>query len=130
MARSDTAGVSKKDTAISFLQLVIAGRIREAYAAHVRRDMRHHNPSFAGDAESLEKAMQENHVEYPHKTIDIKRVFESGEHVAVHSHVHLGTAETHFAAVHIFRFEGNQIVEMWDIVQPVPESSPNTNGMF
>ena len=34
------------------------------------------------------------------------------------------------AVVHIFKFEGNLIVELWDMGQAVPEDSPNENGMF
>ena len=41
------------------------------------------------------------------------------------------TATSHrIAAEHIFRFAGDRIVEMWDVGQEVPASSPNTNGMF
>jgi predicted SnoaL-like aldol condensation-catalyzing enzyme len=32
--------------------------------------------------------------------------------------------------VHIFRFDGGKIAELWDLGQPVPETSPNENGMF
>jgi predicted SnoaL-like aldol condensation-catalyzing enzyme len=121
---------SRKETAVSFLRLVVAGRIREAYAAYVRPDMRHHNMAFPGDAASLEKAMEENHVKYPHKVFDVKRTIEDGNLVAVHSHVRLRKNEPGFAAVHIFRFEGDRIAELWDIGQPVPADSPNGNGMF
>ena len=55
---------------MSFLSLVVAGNIREAYATYVSPDMRHHNMAFAGDAASLEKAMEENHVQFPHKILD------------------------------------------------------------
>jgi predicted SnoaL-like aldol condensation-catalyzing enzyme len=34
------------------------------------------------------------------------------------------------ALVHIFRFEGNLIAELWDIGQAAPENSPNEYGMF
>ena len=30
----------------------------------------------------------------------------------------------------IVRFEGDRIVELWDIGQPVPAESVNANGMF
>jgi hypothetical protein len=74
-------GNSRKEAAVSFLRLVVAGKIREAYATYVRPDMRHHNVAFPGDAASLEKAMEENHVQYPHKVLDVKRTLGS---VAVH----------------------------------------------
>ena len=35
-----------------------------------------------------------------------------------------------WAIIHIFRFQDNQIVEMWDVGQAVPEDSPNENGVF
>lgn len=115
---------------MSFLRLVVAGKIREAYATYVSPDMRHHNMAFAGDAASLEKAMEENHVKCPNKILDVKRALEDGDLVAVHSHIRLRAVEPGFAAVHIFRFEGDRIVEMWDMGQPVSEKSPNANGMF
>jgi predicted SnoaL-like aldol condensation-catalyzing enzyme len=34
------------------------------------------------------------------------------------------------AVVHIFRFEGGLIVELWDVGQDVPEQSVSENGMF
>jgi hypothetical protein len=32
--------------------------------------------------------------------------------------------------VHICRFDGARIVELWDVGQPVPEHSVNALGMF
>jgi predicted SnoaL-like aldol condensation-catalyzing enzyme len=34
------------------------------------------------------------------------------------------------ALVHLFRFEGDRIAELWDIGLPVPAESVNTNAMF
>jgi hypothetical protein len=34
------------------------------------------------------------------------------------------------AVVHIFRFEGERIAELWDVGPPVPAENPNTVGMF
>jgi len=34
------------------------------------------------------------------------------------------------AAVHVFRFHSDKIVEMWDCGQPVPVDSPNKDGVF
>ena len=50
--------------------------------------------------------------------------------MAVHSHVRQNPNDRGAAVVHIFRFEGDRVVELWDMGQPVPENSPNENGMF
>jgi predicted SnoaL-like aldol condensation-catalyzing enzyme len=34
------------------------------------------------------------------------------------------------ALVHLFRFEGDRIAELWDIGLPVPAESVNTNARF
>ena len=130
MANATAATRSRKDAATGFRQLVVSGKIRETYAAYVREDMRHHNPAFAGDASSLKKAIEQNHVMFPNKVFKPKHVIEEGDYVVVHSHILLKPGDPGIAAVHIFRFEGDRIAELWDIGQPVPKETPNTGGMF
>jgi predicted SnoaL-like aldol condensation-catalyzing enzyme len=130
MTKNDSRIISHKNAAISFLHLVVAGKIKEAYETYVRQDMLHHNTAFAGDAASLEKAMEENYSQFPHKIIDDKHALEDGGFVTVHSHVRVRAEDPGFAVVHLFRFQDDHIVEMWDIGQAVPENSPNENGMF
>jgi predicted SnoaL-like aldol condensation-catalyzing enzyme len=130
MTKSNLQNPSHKNAAISFLHFIVAGKIREAYATYTAKEMRHHNTEFAGDAASLEKAMEVNHSQYPHKIIDIKHALEDDDLVAVHSHVRMRTEEPGIAVVHFFRFEDDRIIEMWDIRQAVPENSTNENGMF
>jgi predicted SnoaL-like aldol condensation-catalyzing enzyme len=50
--------------------------------------------------------------------------------VVTYSHVRQSPGDRGGAVVHIFRFEDNLIVEMWDIGQAVLENSPNENRMF
>lgn len=120
----------KKDIAVSFLTLVTSGRIMEAYKKHVSKDFRHHNPYFRGDSESLMAGMEENQVKFPKKIFEIKRILEDGNLVAVHSHVRMQESDSGIAVVHIFRFEGELIAELWDIGQTIPRESQNENGMF
>jgi predicted SnoaL-like aldol condensation-catalyzing enzyme len=50
--------------------------------------------------------------------------------MATWSHVRQNPDDPGAALVHIFRFEGDRIVELWDIAQAIPADSPNKNGMF
>ena len=130
MEQSDIAPSPHKEAAVAFLRLVVAGKIREAYATYVEPGMRHHNMAFAGDSASLAQAMVENHRQFPHKLLDVKQTLEDGEMVAVLSHIRMNREERGIAVVHLFRFAGERIAEMWDIGQALPENSPNENGMF
>jgi predicted SnoaL-like aldol condensation-catalyzing enzyme len=121
---------SKQDAAVSFLRKAASGRVREAYAEHVAPDFRHHNPYFAGDAQALMAGMEANARQNPDKRFDVLRALEDGDLVAVHSHVRQRPDDRGAVVVHLFRFEGDRIVELWDVGQPVPAESVNANGMF
>jgi predicted SnoaL-like aldol condensation-catalyzing enzyme len=120
----------QREAAVSFLRLASSGKVREAFDRYVASDFRHHNPHFAGDARSLAAGMVANATQNPDKVLEIQRVLEDGDLVAVHSGVRLKPDTPVVAVVHIFRFEERRIAEMWDIGQPEPGASPNQNGMF
>ncbi len=121
---------ASKKAAVSFLQLASSGKVKEAYRRYIGTSFRHHNPYFQGTAEALSAAMQENANQFPRKTIDVKRVLADGDWVAVQAHVCLQPGDPGIATIHLFRFEGDRIVELWDVGQPVLKDSPNENGMF
>ncbi len=120
----------RKESAISFLKLAASGNVSEAYAKYISPNFRHHNPYFAGDAESLKKGMAEAAAKFPNTTLEVQHIFEEGELVAVHSRVQHGSGEPEISVVHIFRFEGDRIAELWDVGQVAPADSPNKYGMF
>ena len=74
--------------------------------------------------------MEENAAKNPDKVLEVQHTLEDGDFVAVHSRLLQGPNDRGAALAHIFRFEGDRIVELWDLGQPVPEDSPNENGMF
>ena len=116
--------------AVDFLQTVVSGRVQEAYARHVGANFRHHNPFFRGDAAALMAGMEESQRKQPEKTFEVRSVIAEGDRVAVHSHLRQFPGHAGIAVVHIFRFEGEKIAELWDIGQAVPEDCVNENGMF
>ena len=120
---------AKRETAVNFLKLASSGKLDEAYDL-VSPNFLHHNAYFPGDAESLKAGMAEAHKKFPNTELDVQHIFEDGDLVAVHSRVQHSPETQEIAVVHIFRFEGEQIVELWDVGMEVPKDSPNKNGAF
>ena len=120
----------RKQAAISFLKLAASGKLDEAYGNYVSSSFRHHNPYFAGDAESLKTGMAQAHEKFPDTTLEVQHVLEEGDLVAVHSRVRHSADTPEIAVVHVLRFEGSRVAELWDIGIEAPKDSPNENGMF
>jgi predicted SnoaL-like aldol condensation-catalyzing enzyme len=121
---------ASKDRAVAFLEMVVAGKVREAYAEHVGPGFKHHNPYFRGDGESLLAGMAQDAEQFPHKEFAVQRALQDGDLVAVHSRLRHSPDERDMAVVHIFRFEDGRIAEFWDIAQVAPEDVANEHGMF
>jgi predicted SnoaL-like aldol condensation-catalyzing enzyme len=123
---------SNKEAAVSFLNLAAKGLVDDAkFRNLLGPDFKHHNPHFEGSGESLFKGMAENAVKLPNKKLEVKRVIADSNLVVTHSHVRpFNTGEPGIAVVHIFRFENGRIVELWDVGEEIPASSPNQYPMF
>ena len=122
--------MTNKDSARRFLELIVARRIREAYDTYTQPHFIHHNQYVKGGRESLIAAMEDAHRTFPETTIDFKHLFVDGDHVISHSHVKHTADSTGIAVVHIFRFDGMKIAELWDLGQQIEGDGPNENGIF
>lgn len=122
--------MDNKSKAISFLTMASSGNVEEAFAEFIGAEFTHHNPFFAGTAEALKAGMKANAKQNPAKVMEVKRVLVDREFVVTHSHVQQNPDQRGAVVVHIFRFENGKIIELWDVGQPIPESSLNQNGMF
>lgn len=60
----------------------------------------------------------------------IKRVVSRDNLVFIHNILKRSPSVKGHAAVDIFRFENGKIVEHWDVIQPMPETSKNNHPMF
>ena len=120
---------NNKDIAVFFLNNAASGNLDAAYS-HVTANFRHHNPYFKGDAESLKAGMAEAQQKFPHSALEVQHTLADGDLVAVHSLVSHGPDQLDIAVVHLFRFEGQRIAELWDVGMQVPQDSPNENGAF
>ncbi|HVJ23663.1 MAG TPA: nuclear transport factor 2 family protein [Burkholderiales bacterium] len=122
--------MTRKQIARTFLRLAATGKVSAAYERFVGRGFVHHNPFFPADADSLRKGMEAAAARFPRTTIETQRVLENGNLVAVHSRVRHQPKGADIAVVHLFRFRGARIVELWDIAMEVPKRSPNRAGAF
>ena len=121
---------SKKDMAAEFLTMCASGEVREAYKRYVRENFKHHNPYCPCDRRSLMEAMEKSSAEDPNKSFQIRKVIESADTVAVFSRLQRSKVDLGYAVVHILKFDGEKIAEMWDVSQEIPKESPNELGMF
>ncbi|GAA3696711.1 hypothetical protein GCM10022224_073100 [Nonomuraea antimicrobica] len=62
--------------------------------------------------------------------LDLKRVIADGDHVVMHYHMVTDDDPRGTAVVDIWRLVDEQIVEHWDVVQPVPDAAQVPQGMF
>ena len=118
------------EIAVTFLRMCARGEVRDAYERHVAAAFVHHNAWFPGDRESLLLAMEQSAAKEPNKAFDPKQIVDGGDRIAVLSHLVRADAGAEMAVVHILRFEGGKIVEMWDLGQEIPKDSPNALGVF
>ena len=121
---------SRADIATSFLRMCARGEVRDAYDRYVSQDFVHHNAWFAGDRESLLRAMEESAAKEPNKSFEVRQVIDGGDKVAVLSHLKRADAGLEYAVVHIARIVDGKIAELWDLGQEIPKDSPNELGMF
>lgn len=120
--------MTKKECAISFLQLAGTGKVDDAFSKFIAQDFIHHNQYFKGDREALKQAMKDAHRERPNKSVDVKFCYEDGDTVITHSLV--ANQNMDIAVVHIFKFRKDEVIELWDLGQPIDKGSPNENGLF
>ncbi|WP_017814165.1 nuclear transport factor 2 family protein [Paenibacillus shenyangensis] len=100
-----------------------------ALQKYVAEDYIQHNPTVPTGRKPLEAfipMLQSN----PDSRNKIIRVIAEGDIVALHVHAQSSKTDRGSAVVDIFRVANGKIVEHWDVVQPVPEKSVNTNTMF
>ena len=120
--------MNKKEIAVAFLKRASSGDVREAFDQYVHPDFKHHLIFFKGDRESFLTAMEENVRQFPDKTYETLHALEDGDLVAVHGRVEL--AAKVYGLIHVFRFQGDKIIESWEASQEELKDSPNENGLF
>jgi predicted SnoaL-like aldol condensation-catalyzing enzyme len=124
---------SKKRIVVDYYTTAFAGDPEKAAADYLVPGYIQHNPTVADGPDEFIRGVHLLRDQYPNMRLDIKRVIAEGDLVATHSYVDFepdNPENRGGAFMDFFRLEDGKIVEHWDVIQQVPETSANTNGMF
>ena len=128
---SDECAMSPREVVEQFVEGFYRKKnVRKTFEDWVHPDYIQHKPSLPNGREAVILFLERLLERFPDRTFTIHRIIASDDLVAVHYHSQATQADRGFAVVDIFRVEGCQMVEHWDVVQPVPEESANDNTMF
>ena len=127
---------NRKKIAIQYFELVSAQKFKEGLRFFAP-DCKTHNPYISGSIETLVDAMiaanKDTSAKLSEPEFSVKHVLSDGDLVAVHTGLLNSKAkpsEGGLRQVHLFRFEGDKIVEYWDITQQILPNMPNASGAF
>ena len=119
---------NKKNVA-EFYDLIINKKDFESARKYMGNYYKQHNPRVADGPEGLKTHIEFLKTNFPDVRSEIKNIIAEGDYVVLHVHSRR-TPERQLAIIEIFRLENGKIAEHWDVVQEIPETSLNPNGMF
>ena len=119
-----------KQNAIAYYQMAYKGDPRKAVDLYGGDEYIQHNPLVGNGFESFIDYFEKMHQEYPDKTIEFVRAVGEGDLVALHTH-QTWPGDHEYVTMDFFRFDENgKIVEHWDAMQQIPDTTLNGNTMY
>ncbi|MHA6326107.1 nuclear transport factor 2 family protein [Roseivivax sp. CAU 1753] len=120
----------KRDVTAFYELMFNDGRPADAIKRYAGDDYIQHNPHVATGKQGFIDYFDRMAADYPGKRVVVKRAFADGNHVILHCH-QIWPGGLEYAGIDIFRLDdAGKIVEHWDVLQELPETSANGNGMF
>ena len=97
---------------------------------YISPDYVQHSSLAPPGREALKEFLDMIRVRSPQASTVIHRAFVDGDHVICHVHVKRDPGDLGLAVVDIFRTDGRQILEHWDVLMEVPADPVNSNPLF
>lgn len=119
-----------KQNAIAFYKTAYLGEPAKAVELFVGDDYIQHNPLVGNGKQPFIDYFDQMAKEYPEKEIEFVRAIAEGNLVALHTHQTWPEGDE-YVTMDFFRFDDNgKIVEHWDSMQQIPETTLNGNTMY
>lgn len=119
-----------KQNAIAFYRMAYEGNPAKAVKLYVGGEYIQHNPLVADGKQPFIDYFNRMQAEYPNKSIEFVRAIAEGDLVALHTH-QVWPGGDEYVTMDFFRFDENgKIVEHWDSMQQIPETSAHNNTMY
>lgn len=119
-----------KENAIAFYDMAYNGNPKKAVELYVGAEYIQHNPLVGDGTQPFIDYFNRMASEYPDKSIEFVRAIAEDDLVALHTH-QIWPGNDQYVTMDFFRFDNNgKIVEHWDSMQQIPETSANNNTMY
>ncbi|MER5226460.1 nuclear transport factor 2 family protein [Streptomyces flaveus] len=119
-----------KKLVTAYVDQLLVEKDLSAVDKYVGPEYHQHNPTIADGVAGVKAGLGAYFDAFPQLKVSPKRVVAEGDLVAVHSHYVNAPGERGQAIIDLFRVRNGKIVEHWDVIQDVPETSANDNTMF
>lgn len=115
---------------MAFYRTAYEGDPGKAVELYVGGEYTQHNPVVANGPDGFIEYFERMQQDYPNKSIEFIRSVAEGDLVALHTH-QIWPGNDEYVTMDFFRFDRNgKIVEHWDAVQQIPETTASGNSMY